>query len=205
MDFSISDEMKQIQLVVREFVEKEVHPKEALIEEEDRIPEELIEGARQLGLFGVGIPEEYGGLGLNMVEKCIITEEVGRACAGFAALQGSHTGIGTMGLVMVGSEALKKKYLPDMAEGTRIGAFALTEPDAGSDASNLKTTAVKKGDRWILNGTKHFITNGPEAAVITTMAVTDPTCRAKGISAFVVRSEERRGGKQCISRGSPDK
>lgn len=189
MDFMISEEMQQIQLAVREFVEKEVHPKEALIEEEDRIPVELIEGARQLGLFGISVPEEYGGLGLNMVDKCIVTEEVGRACAGFAALQGSHSGIGTMGIVMCGSDYLKEKYLPDMAEGLKIGAFALTEPDAGSDASNLKTTAVKKGDRWLLNGTKHFITNGPEASVITVMAVTDPARGAKGISAFVVEKD----------------
>ncbi|MBS4023966.1 MAG: acyl-CoA dehydrogenase family protein [Dethiobacter sp.] len=188
MDFLITDELKAIQLAVREFIEKEVHPRESIIEEEDRIPEELIEGARKLGLFGVSIPEEYGGLGLNMVGKCVVGEEMGRGIAGFSGYQGAHTGIGTSGIVMVGSDYLKEKYLPDMAEGKKIGAFALTEPDAGSDASNLKTTAVKKGDRWILNGTKHFITNGPEAHVLTTMAVTDPSRGARGISAFLVEN-----------------
>ncbi|MBT9172674.1 MAG: Acyl-CoA dehydrogenase [Syntrophomonadaceae bacterium] len=188
MDFKLSDELKLMQLTVREFVEKEVHPKEAQIEEKDSIPDELINKVRQLGLFGISIPEKYGGLGLDMVGKCIIAEELGRGCAGFAALLGSHTGIGTSGIVMAGSDFLQGKYLPAMAEGTKIGAFALTEPDAGSDASALKTTAVKKGDRWILNGTKHFITNGPEASVITTMAVTDPSRGAKGISAFLVEN-----------------
>ncbi|MBS4023939.1 MAG: acyl-CoA dehydrogenase family protein [Dethiobacter sp.] len=188
MDFQFSDELKAIKLAVREFIEKEVHPRESIIEEEDRIPEELVESARKLGLFGSSIPEEYGGLGLNMIGKCAIGEEMGRGIAGFAGFLGAHTGIGTSGIVMQGSEYLKQKYLPDMAEGRKIGAFALTEPDAGSDASNLKTTAVKKGDRWILNGTKHFITNGPIADVVTTMAVTDPSRGPRGISAFVVES-----------------
>ena len=189
MDFGISEELKSMQLTVRRFIEQQVHPQENLIEEEDRIPEELVEQARQMGLFGLSIPEQYGGLGLDMVAKCIINEEVGRAHSGFAALQGSHTGIGTSGLVMVGSDYIKEKYLPDMATGKKIGAFALTEPEAGSDASSLKTRAVKKGDRWILNGTKHFITNGPEASVITTMAVTDPSKGARGISAFVIEKD----------------
>ena len=142
--------------------------------------------ARQLGLFGTSIPEQYGGLGLNMVGKCIVGQELGRGHAGFSGYLGAHTGIGTSGLVMAGSGAIKEKYLPAMAEGKKIGAFALTEPGAGSDAAALKTSAVKKGDRWILNGVKHFITNGPIADVVTTMAVTDPSRGARGISAFVV-------------------
>lgn len=188
MDFRLCDELKSIQLAVREFVKKEVLPREKTIEEEDRIPEELIKKARELGLFGVSIPEEYGGLGLSMVGKCIVSEELSRGCAAFSGYQGVHAGIATSGIVMVGSDRIKEKYLPDMAEGKKIGAFALTEPDAGSDASSIKTSAVKKGDRWILNGTKHFITNGPEASVLTVMAVTDPTRGARGISAFIVEN-----------------
>ena len=160
MNLDIPSELKSIQRTVKEFVEKVIFPQEEIIEEEDRIPEDIIELARQIGLFGVSIPEEYGGLGLNMLGKCLVGEELGRGHAGFGGFWGAHTGIGTTGLVQVGSEELKKKYLPGMAEGKKIGAFALTEPEAGSDAANLKTTAVKKGDRWILNGTKHFISNG---------------------------------------------
>ncbi len=189
MDFSIPEELETIRRSVREFVENEVFPREEIIEEEDRIPEELIEGARQLGLFGTSIPEQYGGLGLNMVGKCIVGQELGRGHAGFSGYLGAHTGIGTSGLVMAGSGAIKEKYLPAMAEGKKIGAFALTEPGAGSDAAALKTSAVKKGDRWILNGVKHFITNGPIADVVTTMAVTDPSRGARGISAFVVEKD----------------
>lgn len=186
MDFCISDELEAIRRSVREFVEKEIYPREEIIEEEDRIPEDLVEGARKLGLFGTSIPEVYGGLGLNMIGKCIIGEELGRGHAGFSGFIGAHTGIGTSGLVMVGSGELKQKYLPQMAEGQLIAAFALTEPNAGSDASALKTVAIKKGDRWLLNGMKHFITNGPEADIVTTMAVTDPSSGARGITAFVV-------------------
>lgn len=189
MDFSISEELQAIQRSTREFVEKEVFPREKIIEEEDHIPKELVEGARKLGLFGTSTPEEYGGLGLSMVGKCIVGEELGRGHAGFSGFLGAHTGIGTSGLVMAGSPELKQKYLPAMAEGRKIAAFALTEPGAGSDASALKTTAVKKGDRWVLSGVKHFITNGPEADVVTTMAVTDPSRGARGISAFVVEKD----------------
>ena len=179
MDFRIPEALREIRLAVREFVEKKVFPQEQVIEEEDRIPEELVEGARELGLFGLGIPAAYGGLGLDMVGKCAVIEELGRGHAGFAAFLGAHTGIGSAGLVMAGSETLKQKYLPAMAAGEKIAAFALTEPGAGSDASALKPTAVKKGDRWIINGVKHFITNAPEAALVTTMAVTPPVRGAR--------------------------
>jgi len=189
MDFSIPEELREIRQAVREFVEQKVFPLEQVIEEEDRIPEELLAGARELGLFGLGVPAAYGGLGLDMVGKCLVIEELGRGHAGFAAVLGAHTGIGSAALVMTGSEKLKQKYLPAMAAGEKIAAFALTEPGAGSDASALKTTAVKRGDRWIINGVKHFITNAPEAALITTMAVTDPSKGARGITAFVVERD----------------
>ncbi len=189
MEFSVSEELHTIRCSVREFVEKEVFPREEIIEKEDRIPGELIDGAKKLGLFGISIPEEYGGLGLNMLGRFLVSEELGRGHSGFSGFLGAHTGIGTSGLVMAGSEQLKQKYLPSMADGEIVAAFALTEPDAGSDASNMRTAAAKKGDRWILNGVKHFITNGPEADLITTMAVTDPSRGSRGITAFVVEKD----------------
>ncbi len=189
MDFSISKELEAMKKVVRQFVDKEVDPRGEEIENNDAIPEVIIEKSKEMGLFGLSIPSEYGGLGLGMVEKCLIFEELGRTHNGFTSLVGSHNGIGTMGIVMMGNEQQKKSYLPQMAMGEVIGAFALTEPNAGSDASNLTSAAVRKGDKWILNGTKHFITNGPIAGVVTVMAVTDKSKGARGISAFIVEKD----------------
>lgn len=189
MDFTISEELQSMKKTVRQFVDKEVEPRAQEIEEKDAIPEIIIKKAKEMGLFGLSIPMEYGGLGLGMLDKCLIFEELGRTHNGFTSLVGSHNGIGTMGIVMMGSEEQKSRYLPAMAKGDAIGAFALTEPNAGSDASNIKTTAVKKGDRWILNGSKHFITNGPVASTFTVMAMTDKSRKAKGITAFIVEKD----------------
>lgn len=190
MDFSLSDEIKDMKRTVRDFVDNEVEPYSQQIEEEDRIPQHLIDQAKEMGLFGMSIPEQYGGLGLNMVEKCLLLEELGRANMSFTTYIGAHTGIGTTGIVELASEEIKQKYLPDLASGDRLGAFCLTEPDAGSDATNMKTTAVLKGDKWILNGMKHFITNAPEAGVFTVIAVTDKEKGARGgYTAFVVEKD----------------
>lgn len=182
----ITDEMLQMKTMVRNFVENEVEPYAQQIEDEDKIPEHLIEKAKELGLFGMSIPEEYGGIGLNTVGKVLVLEQLGRTHNGYVSLISAHTGIGSTGLVKLASEELKKKYLPDMAAGNKIAAFALSEPGAGSDATNLSTRAEKKGDKWILNGSKHFITNGPVADVFTVFAVTDKSKGAKGITAFLV-------------------
>ncbi len=190
MDFSLSDEMRDMKRTIRDFVDHGVEPCAQQIEEEDRIPQHLIDQAREMGLFGMSIPEEYGGLGINMVEKCLLLEELGRANMSFTTLIGAHTGIGSTGIVELASDELKKKYLPDLASGKKIGAFALTEPDSGSDATNMKTTAVLKGDQWILNGMKHFITNAPEAEVFTVIAVTDKEKGARGgFTAFIVEKD----------------
>jgi acyl-CoA dehydrogenase len=138
----------------------------------------------------MSIPEEYGGIGLGVVEKAVVLEQLGRTHNGYVSLISAHTGIGSTGLVRLASEELKSKYLPEMAAGNKIAAFALSEPGAGSDATNLATRAEKKGDQWILNGTKHFITNGPVADVFTVFAVTDKEKGGKGgITAFLVEKD----------------
>lgn len=189
MDFRLDSELLLLKGTIREFIREEVEPYAMKIEEEDAIPDLLIQKTKEMGLFSLSIPEVYGGLGIGMVGKCALYEEIGQTHNGYTTLIGAHTGIGTVGIVEMGNEAQKKKYLPDLAKGNRIGAFALTEPEAGSHASNLKTTAVKKGNRYILNGTKHYITNATIADVFTVMAVTDPSKGAKGITSFIVEKD----------------
>ncbi|MFJ7677889.1 acyl-CoA dehydrogenase family protein [Peribacillus sp. NPDC097206] len=187
MTITLTKEMEQMKAMIRNFVEKEVEPLAQQIEEEDLIPQHLVEMSKELGLFGISIPEQYGGIGLNTVEKATVLEQLGRTHNGFVSLISAHTGIGSTGLVRLASEQLKNKYLPEMAAGNKIAAFALSEPGAGSDATNLETTAEKKGDYWVMNGTKHFITNGPIADVYTVFALTDKDKGAKGgITAFLV-------------------
>ncbi|WP_394139388.1 acyl-CoA dehydrogenase family protein [Cytobacillus oceanisediminis] len=184
---ALPQEIEQMKQMVKSFVEREVEPFAQQIEDEDRIPQHLIEQAKELGLFGMSIPEEYGGIGLNAVGKAVVLEQLGRTHNGFVSLISAHTGIGSTGLVKLASEYLKQKYLPDMAAGRKIAAFALSEPGAGSDATNLATRAEKKGSNWIISGTKHFITNAPVADVFTVFALTDKEKGAKGgITAFLV-------------------
>lgn len=145
-----------------------------------------MEKSKEIGLFALSVPESYGGLGLSMVGKCAILEEIGRTHNGFTTVIGGHTGIGGVGIVEMGTEEQKRKYLPEMASGEKIGAFALTEPQAGSHASNVQTTAVRKGDKYILNGSKHYITNATIADIFTVMAITDREKGPKGITSFIV-------------------
>ena len=171
---------------LRRFLQKEVDPRSRWIEENDAIPDELVQKARKLGLFGLTIPEQYGGIGLDLAGKCAIEEVMGSTNYGFATLIGNHTGISTTGITALGNEAQKKKYLPRMVTGEWIGCFALTEPEAGSDPAAMRTSAVKKGDRYVLNGEKIYITNAPVASVFTVMAVTDKSKGVKGISTFIL-------------------
>ena len=171
---------------VRRFIEGEVEPRSRWIEENDSVPAELLAMARGMGLFGLTIPEAYGGIGLDLAGKCAIEQELGRSNYGFATIIANHTGISTRGIVDLGSEEQKRRYLPRMAAGEAIGCFALTEPQAGSDPAAMRTTAVRRGDRWILDGEKIYITNAPMADVFTVMAVTDRSAGARGISAFIV-------------------
>ncbi|ASF41436.1 acyl-CoA dehydrogenase [Halobacillus halophilus] len=189
MDFNFDEDIQMLKNSVRDFIQTEVEAVAMEIEREDRIPEHIIEMSKEMGLFGLSIPEEYGGLGIGMVGKCALYEEIGATHNGYTTLVGGHTGIGTVGIVEMGNEAQKQKYLPRLARGDSIGAFALTEPSAGSNATNLKTTAVKRGDKYILNGTKHYITNATEADIFTVMAVTDASKGAKGITSFIVEKD----------------
>jgi acyl-CoA dehydrogenase len=182
----ISTEVRQLCDEIRRFIRSEVDPRSREIEESDAIPDDLIRKAREIGLFGLTIPEEYGGIGLDLAGKCAVEEEMGKTNYGFATLIGNHTGISTAGIVALGNDAQKRKYLPKMASGEWIGAFALTEPQAGSDPASLRTRAERRGDRYILNGEKIFITNAGPAQVFTVMAITDPAKGIKGISAFIV-------------------
>lgn len=189
MDFTFSEDIEALRKNVRRFVQEEVEPVAMEIEKNNEIPQSIIDMSKEMGLFGMSIPEQYGGLGLDMVGKCAIYEELGKTHNGFTTLIGAHTGIGTVGIVELGTEEQKQKYLPKMASGEWIGAFALTEPSAGSNAANLKTRAEKKGDRYILNGSKHYITNAVDGHVFTVMAVTDPEKGAKGITSFIVEKD----------------
>jgi acyl-CoA dehydrogenase len=182
----LSPEIVRLCEEVRRFLEKEVDPRARWIEEHDAIPEELVGMARDMGLFGITIPEQYGGIGLDLAGKCALEETMGRSSYAFATFLGNHTGIGTAGIVALGTESQKKKYLPRMASGEWLGCFALTEPQAGSDPSAMRATAVRKGDRYVLNGEKIFITNGGVAQLFTVMAITDKSKGIRGISAFIV-------------------
>jgi len=184
MDFSISEDDRLLQNSVKDFVEDNANSIWRDIEETNELPQSLVEGAKELGLLGLSIPEQYGGVGFSVVQKALVHEMLGRGPWGLGTYISVHTGIGCVGIVRFGSDAQKDKYLPKMAAGEWIGSFALTEPDAGSDAGALKTTAVLKGDEWVLNGTKTFITNAPKAHHFMVFAKTE-----KGISAFIVDAD----------------
>lgn len=186
---------------IRNFVKNELIPSENEVAETDQIPERLISQMREMGLFGFCIPEEFGGLGVTMEEEVYVAFELGHTSPAFRSLFGTNNGIGSQGIIIDGTPEQKEYYLPKLASGELISSFCLTEPDAGSDAGSLKTTAKRDGDFYILNGTKRFITNAPHADIFTVMARTNPDIKgAGGISAFVV---ER--GTAGLTTGKPDK
>lgn len=187
MPAPMPEAFEKFRLIIRDFVEKELDPIFLEIEQHTEIPDEIVERMRQLGLFGLSIPGEYGGLGLSTLQEVIIYEEITRTNACHRSRIGTSNGIGSMGILYDGTEEQKRKYLPRIASGEWTASFALTEPDAGSDAANISTSAVLKEDHWVLNGTKQFITNADTAQVFTTIAVTDEKKRARGgVSAFIV-------------------
>jgi acyl-CoA dehydrogenase len=186
---------------VARFVRERLVPHESEVEERDAIPESLVAEMKALGLFGLSIPEQYGGLGLTMEEEVRVAFELGRTSPAFRSLIGTNNGIGSQGIILDGTAEQKSRYLPRLASGELVASFALTEPGSGSDAASLSTTATRDGDDYLLNGTKRYITNAPEAGIFTVMARTDPNDRgARGISAFIV---ER--GTPGLALGKADK
>ncbi|MGK5021582.1 acyl-CoA dehydrogenase family protein [Janthinobacterium sp. LB2P10] len=175
---------------IARFVREVLVPNEALVAETDTIPPAIVAQMRELGLFGLSIPEAYGGLELSMEEEVRVAFEIARTSPAFRSLIGTNNGIGSQGIVIDGTQAQKQHYLPKLASGEIIGSFALTEADSGSDAASLRTSAVRDGDFYILNGSKRYITNAPEASIFTVMARTDPIKRgASAISAFIVEKD----------------
>ena len=181
MDFNFSEDHEMLRNMVREFTDAEIRPLAAKIDSDECIPKELISKIAEMGLLGTAFPEKYGGGGFGKIGYCIAQEEVTKACGSTATFIGAHQSIGTNAIFIGGSEELKQKYLPSLCAGEKIAAFAMTEPEAGSDSFNLRTNAVKQGDKWILNGQKAWITNGAIADVFSVFARTP-----KGITGFVV-------------------
>ena len=182
--------LQDMVLTVRRFVAERLVPLEAEVARTDRIPASVADEMRHLGLFGMTIPEEYGGLGFTAEEEVLVAMELGRTSPAFRSLIGTNNGIGSQGILLDGTEAQRQEFLPLLASGEIVGSFALTEPDAGSDAASLRTSAERDGDHYVLDGTKRYITNAPEADLFTVMARTDPTQEGSaGITAFLVPAE----------------
>ncbi|MDD5292383.1 MAG: acyl-CoA dehydrogenase family protein [Candidatus Omnitrophica bacterium] len=185
MDYLLSDNQKMIQSLCRQIAEEKIMPVAAELDKSEEFPWEIIKVIAQADLFSLFIEEKYGGMGGGVLELCLATEEFSRGCGG-VAVSYAASALGTFPIILYGTEEQKQKYLPDIAKGKKLAAFGLTEPAAGSDASAIQTTAKKEGDHYILNGTKHFITNGGEAETYTIIAMTDKSKGARGASAFVV-------------------
>lgn len=189
MDAGILDQLRD---TVRSYVRERLVPLEQQVAEADEVPVEVRHEMADMGLFGMSIPEEYGGLGLPMDAEVELAFELGWASPAFRSLLGTNNGIGSQGILIDGTDAQKRQWLPQLAAGKLIASFALTEPEAGSDAASLRTRAARDGDRYILNGAKRFITNAPHAGIFTVMARTDPAIKgAGGISAFIVEAGSR--------------
>jgi alkylation response protein AidB-like acyl-CoA dehydrogenase len=188
VDFRLDDDQRQLQEALRTFCDEAIAPKAAERDQNERFEEGLVEQLGEMGLFGVYVPEEYGGAGLDVVSYVMAVEELSRACAATGILVSAHHSLCVDPILHFGTEAQKKRYLPPLASGEKIGAFSLTEPGSGSDAGAARCMAVEKDDGWHLNGSKIFVTNGREAEVVVVFAVTDPTDERRRMSAFIVES-----------------
>lgn len=185
---------------IRRFVDARLIPAEDAVEEADAVPDAIVDEMREMGLFGISVPEDYGGLGCTMSEEAALIRELTRASVVFRSVIGTTLGIGSQGIVIDGTEAQKREWLPKFASGAAIASFCLTEPEAGSDAASLRTAAVRNGETYRITGTKRFITNATRANVFTLMARTEPVQGAAGISAFILPADT-----PGITLGKPDK
>jgi acyl-CoA dehydrogenase len=195
------DVLDQFRTTLRRFVRERLVPLEQQVAEDDHIPDEIRAAFAEMGLFGLSIPEEFGGLGLDLAEEVELVIELGWTSPAFRSMFGTNVGIGSQGILIDGTEEQKRHYLPKLASGEMVASFALTEPDAGSDAASVRTRAELQGDHYVVNGTKRYITNAPRASIFTLMARTDPGNKgAGGVSAFIVDATS-----PGIRIGKPDK
>lgn len=206
--FHLTEEQLALQAMIREFADKEVAPIAAEVDENERFAEETFKKLAELHLMGMTVPEQYGGAGAGYLEYAMVVEELGAACGSTGLSYAAHNSLGCGPIVYFGTEEQKAKYLPNLTSGKYMGAWGLTEPGAGSDAAGQKTTAVRNGDHYVLNGSKNFITNSPYAGVFTIMAMTDKSQGNRGISAFLVEPEMKgfsisKHEKKMGMRGSP--
>jgi butyryl-CoA dehydrogenase len=185
MDYLLSEEQKMMQDLARKIADEKIRPVAKELDEKSKFPHEAMKALAESDLFGVYLPEEYGGFGGGVFELCLITEELSKACGGISVCYAASA-LGTIPILLMGNEEQKKKYLPDLASGKKIAAFAVTEPEAGSDASAIQTTAKKEGDHYIINGMKHFITNGEVADIYVVIAMTNKAKGARGATAFII-------------------
>ena len=186
MDFSLTDEQALLRKSVREFAETEMRPHVMEWDEAQHFPKELMPKLAELGLMGIQFPDQYGGAGMSAVDYCICIEELARVDPSVSLSVAAHNGLGAAHISMFGTEEQKQEYLVPLAQGTKLAAWGLTEPGSGSDAAAMRTTAVKDGGSWVLNGSKMFITHGTSADTLVIMAVTERSKGAKGISAFIL-------------------
>jgi len=186
VEYLLRDEQKMLKDMVEKFAKEEIAPVARENQENEQFPEEIVKQLGELGLMGIAYPTEYGGAGMDFVSYMIAIEAISRYCASTGVIVSAHSSLAVDPIFRFGTEEQKKKYLPDMCSGKKIGCLALTEPGAGSDAGAVKTTAKLVGDKWVINGTKMFITNGGEAETVVVIAATEPSLKTKGISAFIV-------------------
>jgi butyryl-CoA dehydrogenase len=185
MDYLFTEEQREIQRLARKIAEEKIVPVRAELDEKEEFPWSVLKVCAEAGLFGVSIPDEYGGVGGGVLENCIVVEELSRACLSVSVSYAASL-LGAYPILLFGSEEQKRKYLPQIASGKKLGAFALTEANAGSDAQGIRTEARRYGDFYVLNGTKQWITNGGEAEIYTVIAMTDKTRGGRGATAFIL-------------------